>query len=317
MLATLRQIRQRLARQTRDQLLLPSRVAKLETIVAQSLAGPGQPNGSEWGVASQNGEDGVLSVLSDALPDDAHFFVEIGIGRYEECNTRMLCLAHRWRGVAFDLPNVVKRIDVDHYFRAHHPVKFRGHVVNDTNVAHLVGADVPAGQSIGFFSLDIDGQDYWVLEAYLAGTAELPRTIMVEYNAHFGPTLAVTVPRDPTAHRFSLSPTGLVFGASFEAFRQLLSMHGYEPAYVERTGMNALFVQTDLVDDLPPPWRDQVSFKPSIVRQARDRRGEIIIDANAAEVSALVADAPIVILSGDGPQTATLADVDTDFSAYW
>jgi len=317
MIETLRRQLFKVTKRGRDLVRLPARLDRLETLLARTLAAQGRIGDAEWGLSSQNGEDSVLAALSNTLADHHHFFVEIGIGRYEECNSRMLCLAHGWRGVAFDLPEMVRKIDVDGYFRAHHPVKFRGHVVDEHNVAELVRRDVPHAQRIGLLSIDIDGQDYWVLRALLEGLDDVPLAVMVEYNAHFGATDAATVPRDAAAHRFTLSSTGLVFGASLPAFEALLAEHGYELAYVERSGSNALFVQPDVAAGLPRSWQSDRSFKASVVRQARNGTGGIILDASAAEVAALVADCPVVLLADDGPRHVRMRDVATDFSAYW
>ena len=47
---------------------------------------------------------------------------------------------------------------------------------------------------IDFLSIDIDSIDYWLLQAITACTA---RVLIVEYNAHFGPSRAVTLPNAP------------------------------------------------------------------------------------------------------------------------
>lgn len=107
---------------------------------------------------------------------------------------------------------------------------------------------------LGALSVDVDGNDYWLLQALLPLE---PALVMVEYNASLLHH-PVTVPYDPRFDRFSAHPAGYYHGASLEALVRLC--RGYSLAAVADDGVNALFVRDDLTDtpalDPAEAWRE-------------------------------------------------------------
>ena len=91
---------------------------------------------------------------------------------------------------------------------------------------------------IGVLSVDVDGNDYWFLEALLPTR---PSVIVVEYNASFG-LHPVTVPYDPAFERHARHPSGWYHGASITALARLCARHGYKLVAVSEAGGNAFFV---------------------------------------------------------------------------
>ena len=63
---------------------------------------------------------------------------------------------------------------------------------------------------IGLLSVDIDGNDYLVLEAI---TAVSPRIVIVEYNSLFGSRAAVSVPYRADFNRSRAHYSNLYYGA--------------------------------------------------------------------------------------------------------
>jgi hypothetical protein len=93
------------------------------------------------------------------------------------------------------------------------------------------------GQDIDVFSLDVDGQDYYIWEQ----VAFAPKVVIVEYNASIALGEAKCVVRDETFKWDGSS----YFGASFSAFIKLAERKKYTCVY--SNGVNMFFVRTDLL----------------------------------------------------------------------
>jgi len=92
---------------------------------------------------------------------------------------------------------------------------------------------------LGVLSIDVDGNDYWFLEALLPTQ---PHVIAVEYNASFL-SAPLTVPYDPGFERHNKHPTGWYHGASLTALAKLCDKHGFKLVAVAEAGANAFFVR--------------------------------------------------------------------------
>lgn len=108
---------------------------------------------------------------------------------------------------------------------------------------------------IGILSIDVDGNDYWFMEA-LIHTA--PTILAVEYNASFG-LRSITVPYDPAFDRLKKHPTGWHHGASITALSKLAAKHGYGLAAVSKSGVNLFFTRNGKLDP-------EKSWRPNALR---------------------------------------------------
>lgn len=113
-------------------------------------------------------------------------------------------------------------------------------------------------RELGVLSIDVDGNDYWFLEALIE---KEPSVISVEYNASFGPTAAITIPYDPNFDRHAKHPSGWYHGASLIALCKLCARHGYGLAAISEAGANAFFTKTGKLDP-------QKAWKPNLLRNA-------------------------------------------------
>lgn len=107
--------------------------------------------------------------------------------------------------------------------------------------------DYLGGRELGILSIDVDGNDYWFLEALISLR---PAIIISEYNSVLGQR-SISVPYDPAFDRRQFGD-GWYYGASLAALAGLAARHGY--ALVAQTGgINAFFVRDDLLtaDDRP------------------------------------------------------------------
>jgi hypothetical protein len=94
---------------------------------------------------------------------------------------------------------------------------------------------------LGVLSIDVDGNDYWFLEALLP---RRPHVVCVEYNASLGRE-AITVPYDPAFDRHAKHPSGWYHGASLPALTRLCARHGLRLVAISQAGGNAFFVREE------------------------------------------------------------------------
>lgn len=97
---------------------------------------------------------------------------------------------------------------------------------------------------IGIFSIDIDGNDYWILKEIL-NKKIFPEIIVVEYNSTFL-NKSITVPYNKDFDRFKMHKSGWYHGASIVAFDKLMKSKNYSLVKVV-AGINAFFVNKEIL----------------------------------------------------------------------
>jgi len=176
-------------------------------------------NEVDYKVFSQTGEDGIIDYLLYSLNIKRPKFVEIGIGDYRESNTRYIFEKNYCRGLIVDkninLKNKVSKV-----------VKlWKGDLtINETtvtseNILNILNSN-NFDNNLDVFSLDVDGIDYWILEAL---PEKLSKIFIVEYNSIFGPNLEVTVPNLKNFDRKKYHYSYLCYGASLRALIKLMN----------------------------------------------------------------------------------------------
>ena len=101
-----------------------------------------------------------------------------------------------------------------------------------------------AERRLGVLSIDVDGNDYWFLDALLPLR---PALVIVEYNASFG-IRPISVPYDANFERHEKHASGWYHGASLTAFCSLMALHGYSLVAVSNGGGNAFFALDELLE---------------------------------------------------------------------
>ena len=99
-------------------------------------------------------------------------------------------------------------------------------------------------KKLGCLSIDIDGNEYWVLEKILSKKV-VPEVIITEYNASFLDH-EVTVPYDENFNIHKKHSSLWYHGASLSAFHKLLSKYNFVLVKVIN-GTNAVFVLEKLL----------------------------------------------------------------------
>lgn len=147
---------------------------------------------------------------------------------------------------------------------------------------------------IGLLSIDIDGNDYWVLDKI---TAISPRILVCEYNPILGDKHAITIPYRPDFDRMKAHHCGLYFGSSIKAIQNLATRKGYEFVGTCSNSINAFFVRRDLFGSVVDKIKDRRAW-PSRHRDSRDESGILIFVAGAKRGD-LIKHLPVVNLEMD------------------
>lgn len=179
---------------------------------------------------SQHGEDGALLEIVRRLPDIPRWFVEVGCGDGSENNTR--CLLDRgWQGMW---------IDAD----ARNTVKARE--INPLTETLLVGVETkicPAVAGTGVFSLDIDGNDYWVWKSL--GPQLNPWVCIIECQIQKSGWWVM-----PYFERYAWDHVTHNCGGTVEAMEALGREMGYTSLGVLTEGPNMFLVRNDIAERL-------------------------------------------------------------------
>ena len=93
--------------------------------------------------------------------------------------------------------------------------------------------------NLDLFSLDIDGIDYWILEAL---PEKFSKIAVVEYNSIFGPNLEVTIPNLINFDRKKYHYSYLCYGASLKALIKLMNKKKYVFVGTNIACHNAFFI---------------------------------------------------------------------------
>jgi hypothetical protein len=232
---------------------------------------------AEVKVYSQWGEDGILDFLCEKLKISKPNVIELGSGDFQECNSRFLFENRNANIFAVDA-----REDLNSTVTRNNET-WKSHLfskqtwITPDNINALI---VEANEIIGFvdiLSIDLDGNDFWVLKnADLRGI----RIVVVEYNPLFGSTFNVTVPRDDAFDRTIKHSSGLYYGASIQAFIELLRIKGFTFIGTNRVGNNAFFVASEFDEMIPiRPRTDLTVYTDWRIREARSDSGELSLSS--------------------------------------
>jgi hypothetical protein len=205
----------------------------------------------EFRCYSQNGEDGILLYLFSLIGSPTRKVVEICAGDGIECNAANLIVNHGWQGLLFDGSAAnVARGQAFYATGRNTCVSPPALVQAWITAANIDGLVVQHGFGgpIDLLSIDVDGNDYWILKAL---TGVQPNVVVVEFSALCGPERAVTMAYRED-YRLDMTRQPYRCGASLAAFAKLLEPRGYRLVGVQSLGFNAFFVRNGLGDEVLP-----------------------------------------------------------------
>lgn len=244
-------------------------------------------------VFSQNNEDGLIQYIIHHTDLPQKNFIEFGVEDYSECNTRFLLLHNNWKGLIMDGSiedmDALKKQDI--YWKR--TIEAKGAFITKENINKLISESGFSG-NVGLLSVDIDGNDYWVLDAI---DCIDPQILICEYNPIFGAKEKVSIPYKDDFYRTNAHYSNLYWGASLGAFEYIAKKRGYKLVCINNLGQNAFFVKENATD-LPEVTIEQ-AWREAVFRESRNQNGELTF-LSFAEGRKLLADMPIIdVVSGE------------------
>jgi hypothetical protein len=185
---------------------------------------------------SQNGEDGLIAEIFRRIGTSSRTFVEIGAADGVQNCTAALVDAG-WRGTWVE--GDAQRAEAARANAKGTGVTVCHAFVDRDNIVSLLD-ESQTPREVDLLVLDIDGNDYWVLERL--GRWLHPRAMVLEYNATVGPWLGWAMPYDA---RHLWDETSW-HGASLAALTRLGRGLGFTLVGCDSRGVNAFFVRTSL-----------------------------------------------------------------------
>ena len=200
-------------------------------------------------VFSQFEEDGKLLFNFSVIGMTHKTFVEIGSDDGVNSNSANLYFNFGWHGLFIDGNSKSIARGRRFFSKYPHPYFFQPtflcDLVKRENVNELIKKGGYEGE-IGFLSIDIDGNDYWVWDAI---NVIQPQVVMIETHSEFG-LENIVVPYDPDYFYPGKHP--VYHGASPIAMTNLAKKKGYRLVGANDLGFNFIFVRNDLALDQIP-----------------------------------------------------------------
>jgi len=145
------------------------------------------------------------------------------------------------------------------YYYWKYDLKAVDQFITRENINTIVKKYIPC-KSIGLLSVDIDGNDYWILNEI-----ELEADILVcEFNPWFGFKKAITIPYIENFVRSNYTNSYSYYGASFKAIKNLAEEKGYLYVGMSIGGQNAFFINKkhkSLVGEIDLPKFNEAKFR--------------------------------------------------------
>ena len=209
-----------------------------------------------WKGQSQFDEDGILEEIFNRIGTTNKRALEIGAGDGLENNTIYLLQqgwACCWVEAMRDRVAFIKD-----KFKDANTLTLVHKVVQPEDVNKLAPQEWRDDGEIDLWTLDIDGNDYWVFKEF-DQTQLHPRVIMLEYNAKWKPPMEWAKAYDPN-HQFDKSD---YMGASLQSLTRLANEKGYALVGCGITGANAYFVREDLLGNVfQEPYTAENHYEP-------------------------------------------------------
>ncbi len=224
----------------------------------------------EFKVYSQWGEDGIIDWIVNKFPNLPKTFLEIGTEDYLEANTRFLLINKNWNGYLIEADKkAVKKIKSQKIYWKHNLQALDNFVTKENINKIIKKSSIP--KKIGLLSIDIDGLDYWVLKEL---SAVDPSIIICEYNSLYGIKKSITVPYKKNFMRSNEHYSNLYYGASIQAFVDLLKTKKYFLLGTNSAGNNAFFMKKNFISQAKKIIKETKIFT-SKFRESRNKKGEL------------------------------------------
>jgi hypothetical protein len=190
-------------------------------------------NDFEFKITSQNNEDGIIDYIFTKIPNNKTF-IEIGVGYYEFNSLNLI--KNGWNGCIIEQNyeefSVLKNLLKIFYNKSN--IQLINKSVDKDNIVSII-EKFENKDKIDFFSIDIDGNDYWVLQNIDLSNVSC---VCLEYNHWLGNNVKKSIPYSKDLKYIDNG----YFGASLLAFNDLMKIKNFKLIAIESSGTNAFFV---------------------------------------------------------------------------
>lgn len=264
---------------------------------------------AEFSVFSQFGEDGIIDWLVRKLRISNKTFIEFGVENYLESNTRFLMMNRKWRGLVIDSSqqHITSIKEKAMYWR--NDLTAACAFITRENIKQIIKENGFWGP-VGILSIDLDGNDYWILSELIELKPEL---LIVECNPIFGDLHPISTSYDPKFERFVKHFSGLCFGASIKAFQELAERHDYAFLGTCVNGINAFFCKKNMIQFLGGSLKNQKAW-PAIHRDSRDNQKNLSFVRGEKRFD-LIRECEVMCLRSN--KKIRLKDLDHAYSKEW
>jgi len=237
---------------------------------------------AEVTVFSQWGEDGIIDYLCDIASLDRPTILELGAGNFEECNSRFLVENRFANSVLVDTrDDLASTVIKNSAYWKTHMLAVNSWITPET-IKTIQAQAVEFLGRIDIVSIDIDGNDYWVLQEFDLSTVSI---VVAEYNPLFGAELPVTVPRNDNFERGVAHYSNLYYGVGLRAWVEFFKDKGFVLAGTNKVGSNAFFIREHLISNLHfVPSTDLNSYVNWGVRESRSKDGRLSFSSGKARL---------------------------------
>jgi hypothetical protein len=195
-------------------------------------------NQYEKKIYSQNGEDGIIEEIFNRISPSNRCFVEFGVETGIQCNCRYL-YEKFWNGLMIEGSKEMYQSLLENYGQG--LVAFNEFITKENIVSLFNKAKVP--KTFDILSIDIDGNDYWVLKEILKEFT--PNVIVSEYNAYHKPPEEWIMKYNPEHTWDGTSYQGV----SLQSLTKMCNNFGYALVATDSNGVNAFYIKRGLIED--------------------------------------------------------------------
>lgn len=229
-------------------------------------------NDYEFKVFSQWGDDGIIQFLVRNLAIQNKTFIEFGVESFLEANTRFLMMHNNWRGFVMDgSTKNMNLLQAQRWFWQY-DLRCKDVFIDKDNINFLLKES--GFKNLGLLHIDIDGNDYHILETIDMSWLN-PSIIIMEYNSIFGNERAITTTYDKAFVRTQTHYSNLIYGASLPALVYLAEKRGYAFVGCNLAGNNAYFIREDLLTDKVKKVTIEKGYRESKFRESRFKDGSL------------------------------------------
>ena len=167
-------------------------------------------NKYEFKKTSQNNEDGIIEFIFQKIGLEKINFVEIGFDFYQNNSLNFLRRVNKGLYIDGSEDKVIKLKSILSTLYPFKNISVINKFIDKDNLNLTIDHFFKKSEEIDFFSIDVDGNDYYLLE----NLNTKPKVICIEYNFWFGSDLKCSIPYDKNFKWEIGSP---YFGASLNA----------------------------------------------------------------------------------------------------